>query len=98
MEVLNTIPHLCYLLRQNDDLYLNTLCWRGPMAIEGYEVLIKLTSDERCAFDSSGIAVIENLAKEIQQNSEKYVNRSSHEETLKNAVSATIKKWLVSHE
>ena len=97
MEVLKATPHLCYLLREKDDLYLNTLCWRGPKATEGYSVLVKLTADELCGFEENGIASIENLATDIQQNTDNYMNRSLHQESLKNTVSATIQKSLFSH-
>ena len=94
MEVLKAIPHLCYLLRDKNTLYLNTLCWRGPKATEGYSVLVELTMDERCDFEKNGIASIKSLATDIQQNANKYIDRALQQGSLKNNVSETIQKSL----
>jgi hypothetical protein len=94
MKVINTLPHLCYLLSQNDELYLYVLCWRGQYAMESFTTLIQLNESEKVSYKSSGIECFENLAKKVQVDASEFSSRAIHDENLASYISAAVQKWL----
>ncbi|MEP6482667.1 MAG: hypothetical protein ABJA94_11750 [Rhodoglobus sp.] len=63
MEVIDSVPHSWFLLREFEDLYFDVNCSQGAY---GFSFLLRLTAEERAAYDLRGKDALDELAAAVQ--------------------------------